>query len=78
MKTVIRTFPANASIRVRGIKLWNDKNEEVRLVAPQQQKGSISASTTLQPESAFNAANLFDGRKEFSLGGRQQRHFGRK
>jgi len=24
MKTVIRTFPANASIRVRGIKLWNE------------------------------------------------------
>lgn len=66
MKTVIRTFPANASIRVRSIKLWNDKNEEVRLVGPLQQKGGISASTTLQPESAFNAANLFDGRKEFA------------
>ena len=66
MKTVVRSFPANASIRIRGIQLWNDKNEEVRLVAPLQQSGSITASSTLAPESAFSAANLFDGRKEFA------------
>ncbi len=66
VKTVVRTFPANASIRIREIQLWNEKNEEVRLVAPRQTSGSSTASSTLAPESAFSAANLFDGRKEFA------------
>lgn len=66
VKTMIRTFPANASIRIHSVQLWNDKQEEVRLVAPQQQAGNITASSTLAPASAFNAANLFDSRKEFA------------
>ncbi len=65
MKTVLRSFPADASIRIRGIQLWNDKNEIIRLQAPRQVEGSVTASSTLSPASAYGAANLFDGRKEF-------------
>lgn len=66
IKTAVNSYPANASVRIRNIQMWNDKNEEVRLVAPQQSEGNVTASSTLPPGSAFSAANLFDSRKEFA------------
>ncbi|MBL7783298.1 MAG: hypothetical protein JNM22_18855 [Saprospiraceae bacterium] len=66
VKTTISQFPADASIRVLGLQCWDDKGQELRLVAPEQISGKISASSTLAPASAFGSANLFDSRKEFA------------
>lgn len=66
VKTEVLNYPANASIRISNLQVWNDKNEEVRLIAPLQQAGKAEASTTLAPASAFSVANLFDSRKEFA------------
>ena len=66
LKTVVRTYPADASIRIRSLQLWNDKNEEVRIVAPQQIPGTVKASSVLKNAPAFSAENLFDSRKEFA------------
>lgn len=58
-------YPADASIAVSELKVVNDKGETLRLVPPRIVKGSVRASSTLLPEMAYSAANLFDSRKEF-------------
>jgi hypothetical protein len=59
------TFPRNFSIGIKDITLRNDKGEILRIVPPQTLKGSVVASSTLKPETAYRTDNLFDGRKEF-------------
>ncbi len=59
------TYPLNAFIAVSELKVVNDKGETLRLVPPRIVKGSVTASSTLMPETAYSAANLFDSRKEF-------------
>lgn len=61
----IESFPANEYIGVKELKVWNDKGELLRLKPPKRVRGTLSASSTLQPEIAYSVANLFDARKEF-------------
>ncbi len=58
-------YPNDASISVSEIKLLNTKGELLRVVAPLRLNGTITASSTLAPETAYSPANLFDCRKEF-------------
>ncbi len=60
------SFPKDAFVAIREIKIVNDKGETLRLVPPQRLKGSLTASSTLAPEAAYSSANLFDSRKEFA------------
>lgn len=61
----IEKYPADASIGLRKLLVYNDKGEAMRIVAPQRKTGSVTASSTLAPVSAYGPANLFDARKEF-------------
>ncbi|GAB4494544.1 MAG: hypothetical protein OHK0019_21180 [Saprospiraceae bacterium] len=61
----IESYPGNAYIGIKELIVLNDKGESLRLVPPQRQIGSLSASSTLAPDIAYSPANLFDTRKEF-------------
>ncbi|MBV6443588.1 MAG: hypothetical protein DYG98_18795 [Haliscomenobacteraceae bacterium CHB4] len=61
----IESFPANAYVGVKALNMLNDKGEPMRIMPPKRVFGSLSASSTLEPEMAYSAANLFDSRKEF-------------
>ncbi len=59
------TFPSDAYVTIKDITVFNDKGKPVRLMPPKRVHGTITASSTLAPESAYSPANLFDARKEF-------------
>ncbi|HRI60332.1 MAG TPA: hypothetical protein PK228_11430 [Saprospiraceae bacterium] len=61
----IETFPSDSYIGIKTLNIFNDKGESLRLVPPKRVNGTLSASSTLEPESAYSPANLFDARKEF-------------
>lgn len=61
----IESFPSNAHIGIKALHVYNDKGEALRLMPPKRAYGNLSASSTLEPEIAYSAANLFDARKEF-------------
>ncbi len=61
----IESFPANAFIGIKEIKVFNDKGEDLRVVPPVRVRGVVTASSTLAPAPAYSPANLFDARKEF-------------
>lgn len=61
----IESFPADAHIGIKALNLFDDKGEILRLMPPLRKHGDLSASSTLTPENAYSAANLFDCRKEF-------------
>lgn len=61
-KTEVTTFPKNASIRIDGIRVWDDRQQEVHLITSQQAPGKIVASSTLTPVTAFGPGHLFDSR----------------
>ncbi|MEZ4964814.1 MAG: hypothetical protein R2791_06185 [Saprospiraceae bacterium] len=62
---VYETFPADAHIGLTALTLYDDHGKEMRIVPPKRVRGTIAASSTLEPEAAYSAANLFDARKEF-------------
>lgn len=64
-KTVVKTFPADAFVALKQISLLNATGQPLRVVPPRRVPGKVLATSTLKPESAYSAANLFDGRKEF-------------
>jgi len=59
-------FPASAAIAVRAVNLYNLQNQSIRVMPPRQVRGRVTAASTLAPEMAYSAANLFDARKEFA------------
>ncbi|MFN4081474.1 MAG: NADase-type glycan-binding domain-containing protein [Saprospiraceae bacterium] len=59
-------FPRNASFAFSRLELRDPQGDLIQPVAPARVPASISASSTLQPASAFSPARLFDGRKEFA------------
>jgi len=59
------TFPPDAHVTIKEITVFNDKGKPMRLMPPRRVHGTITASSTLAPESAYNPVNLFDARKEF-------------
>lgn len=61
----IATYPRNLSVGLSDIILRDDKGAVVPIALPQVLNGVVTATSTLQPESAYSTANLFDGRKEF-------------
>lgn len=58
-------YPDDALISISELKMVNDKGITLLLVPPRGIKGTVTASSTLAPEAAYSAANLFDSRKEF-------------
>lgn len=60
------TFPANASIAIKAVNIYNAQSQNLRIVPPRQVRGRITASSTLAPEAAYSPANLFDAKKEFA------------
>lgn len=61
----LKSFPADAFIGIKELTVFNDKGKPVRLVAPDRIRGTLTTSSTLEPEQAYSPANLFDARKEF-------------
>lgn len=61
----IETFPREEYVGIQSLNILNNKGEPLRLVPPARVRGSVSASSTLEPEIAYSPANLFDSRKEF-------------
>lgn len=59
-------FPRNASFALSRLELRDPQGDLIQPIAPARVPASISASSTLQPVSAFSPARLFDGRKEFA------------
>ncbi|MBL7804567.1 MAG: hypothetical protein JNL02_12575 [Saprospiraceae bacterium] len=62
----IEAFPAEGFVGLQSLTLFNDKGEAISIVPPKRIAGKITASSTLSPESAYGADNLFDSRKEFA------------
>jgi hypothetical protein len=61
----IETYPNTTAVAIQALHILNEKGEILRLVPPSQVAGTVIASSTLDPESAYSAANLFDAHKEF-------------
>lgn len=61
----LRTFPKDAFIGLHTLTVRDDKGQQLLLAPPVREEGSVTASSTLAPEGAYSAANLFDARKEF-------------
>lgn len=61
----IESFPADAYVGFKSLVVLNDKGEPLRLMPPARTRGTLSASSTLEPDLAYSPANLFDARKEF-------------
>lgn len=62
----IEAFPADGFVGLQSLTLYNDKGEAISIVPPKRVAGKLTASSTLSPESAYGADNLFDSRKEFA------------
>jgi hypothetical protein len=65
-EALVEGFPSNASIGLKSLNLLNDKGESLRIAPPRRVDGTLTASSTLAPETAYSPANLFDSRKEFA------------
>lgn len=63
-KIAVQTFPSEGFVALRQVNLLNSAGQPLRVVPPRRVRGTVSATSTLAPESAFAAANLFDGRRE--------------
>ncbi len=61
----LRSFPRDAFIGLHSLTIRDDKGQQLLLAPPVREEGRVSASSTLAPEGAYSAANLFDARKEF-------------
>lgn len=64
-EVVLESFPQDASVVIKELTVFNDKGKPMRLMPPKRIHGTITASSTLAPESAYSPSNLFDARKEF-------------
>lgn len=62
----ISDFPPTASIGLQAIRIFDKQNNALRLLPPQRLPGSINASSSLSPVSAYGPDKLFDARKEFA------------
>jgi hypothetical protein len=65
-EALVEGFPGDASIGLKALNLLNTKGEALRIEPPRRVNGSVTASSTLAPETAYSPANLFDSRKEFA------------
>ncbi len=63
-KLEMKIFPKTGFVGLENLKFMNSAGQELRLVAPEIVKGKVTANT-LEPESAYSPANLFDARKDF-------------
>lgn len=59
-------FAADEFVGLKALTFYNEKGEAVNVVPPRRVAGKVTASSTLSPESAYGADNLFDSRKEFA------------
>lgn len=59
-------FAGSASVALERLELRNPQGELITPVAPARVPARVSASSTLQPATAFSPARLFDARKEFA------------
>lgn len=62
---VIR-FSKNHSAGINEIKLWGEDGKEVKIIPPRKVKATVTASSTLKPESSYGVANLFDNKVEYA------------
>lgn len=60
----ILIFPTNRSIGFAEIRFYLKGQETLRPVLPKKVKGTILASSTLEPASAYHTGHLFDGNPE--------------
>ena len=59
-------FSKDHQLGIEDIILYGKDKEAYRVVPPRLVKGKIIASSTLAPEVAYGAAQIFDARKEFA------------
>jgi hypothetical protein len=59
-------FPPNGFIGLQELTLLDSNGEPLPVLAPEKRPGTVVASSTLEPASAYDASKLFDARKEFA------------
>lgn len=62
----ISEFPASAAVGLQALRLFDGQQRELRLIPPQRISGTITASSSLAPVTAYGPEKLFDARKEFA------------
>ncbi len=65
LRSLTINFEHNSNFRICGINLKNPKGEVYNIKTPELVKGSVTASSTLAPASAYDAIYLFDSRFEY-------------
>lgn len=57
----LHQFPASAAVAIHSLNIYGKETEAYRVILPKKVKGKVSASSTLQPEVAYDVSHLFDG-----------------
>ncbi len=65
LRSLTINFEHNSNFRICGINLKNPQGETYNIKTPELVKGSVTASSTLAPASAYDAIYLFDSRFEY-------------
>ena len=62
----ITRFPDKYAVAIKAIRLFGKDGEELRIVPPEKIDARITASSTLEPQTAYGVSQLFDARKELA------------
>jgi hypothetical protein len=65
MRSLTMNFNANQNFSICGIRIYNENDEAYHILTPQRIKAQVKASSTLKPDKAYGAVNLFDSRFEY-------------
>ncbi|MES0489979.1 MAG: hypothetical protein ABUK01_08315 [Leptospirales bacterium] len=65
IRSITINFETNTDFSICDISLTDTENQKQNIVTPKIVPGSVVASNTLKPDSAYNVMNLFDSRFEF-------------
>ncbi len=65
VRSLTINFEHNTGFKICGIHLINPQGEEYTIHTPDLVQGSVTASSTLSPASAYDAVYLFDSRFEY-------------
>ncbi len=65
LTTSTKNFKSNKSVGIEEIVLYNKAGEQYGIVPPKKVKGTIKASSVLEPITAYNPEFLFDSRFDY-------------
>lgn len=72
VRSLTINFEHNTGFRICGIHLKDPQGEEYTIHTPNLAQGSVTASSTLAPASAYDAVYLFDSRFEYGWASNKQ------